>query len=347
MTVTTFRRIALILAVLALISPLPGIIDHPGAPAAVADEHKDESDENGGEDDGNRGHGNDPDGFDEDNPGRDGGKDKDKDTGDNEGENGGADAGQPDPVVTVDPYTVEVTCEYDAEAEQTACSFAGVAPEGTADVSHVDVPEEIICAEVVSGEYEYVDPDPNTRVTGYKSRGSEGELTLVLAGEVATGDPTTYWIKSGEGVFPAEGPSLQCDLAAAKTTGDEPVQASFDSTPAPETGSLAIRAYTCTGVPDDTSAFDWFGACDPAGSGLPMAVTPAGTTSDPIEAETGQDGAVTIDGLAAGAYTVDFVDGAWCEAKSDSVNADSEVIVEAAATSTVWIFTCNNAKSGA
>lgn len=89
----------------------------------------------------------------------------------------------------------------------------GVGGPGAKDVSHVDVPEAAVCAEVVGGDYEYVSPDPNTGVTGFKSKGGRGTLTLVLAGEVRVDGTATYAIKSGDGVFRVDGPGLVCDAA--------------------------------------------------------------------------------------------------------------------------------------
>ena len=327
---------ALLLAVALLVPAVTAAGSH-AAPAVVADKGEEGSE---GEDDGNRGHGNDPDGVDEDNPSNSTGNE-------NKGNNKKNDKpGKEEPVEAVAPYSVDVACDFDEDAAETFCTFTGVAPEGAADVGHIVVVGTDVCAEVIGGDHEAVDPDPTTRVSGYKSTGAEGTLTLQLSGEVTIDGAAIYWVKSGEGVFPAEGPGLSCDLPAAASDSTEPVEATFDTTPDTGTGSLAVRAYRCTDVPADPTGFDWFGSCDPAGAGLPFSVAPSGEDT-PTEGETGADGAVTFDGLAPGAYTVDLIDGSWCHAKSDRVDANSEVSVKSGTTSTVWIFTCGEEPSGA
>ena len=131
---------------------------------------------------------------------------------------GGGGGGGPDergPDAAEGRYEVAVDCTYNADADRTTCTFQGVAGPGAKDVSHVDVPEAVVCAEVVGGDYEYVSPDPNTGVTGFKSKGSRGTLTLVLAGQVVVDGTATYAIKSGDGVFRVEGQGLECDSTDA------------------------------------------------------------------------------------------------------------------------------------
>src|SRR5665811_668868 len=156
--------------------------DNPGQGNGRNDDNDDE------DEDGNRGHGNDSDGHDEDNPGQGNGRNDDEDDDDN------GDGGTNINVANAGEYMVEVACELDAEANQTECAFSGVAPEGGKDISHIDLPEEAVCTDVIDGNHEYIDPDPNTGVTGYKSKGGEGSFTLVLDGEVTVAGSTTYWL---------------------------------------------------------------------------------------------------------------------------------------------------------
>jgi hypothetical protein len=211
-------------------------------------------------------------------------------------------------------------------------------------VGHVDLPEEAVCTEVVGGEYEYVDPDPNTRVTGYKSRGSEGKFTLVLEGEVVSAGTTTYWFKAGDGVFPGRGPGLLCGEQASKTPAspdadDELPEGTASATES--TGGLVVMVYSCASLPADTENFDWFGECDPASDThnlvLELLSENAGT---PVTTESNQSGNASFDALEPGLYSLEMTDVGWCHATSDNVNANGKVIIEEGERTTVWIFTC-------
>ncbi len=310
------------------------------APAAIADNGNQGNDDDK-DDDGNRGHGNDADGVDEDNPGK---SKEDKDEKKKEEKDEKDDTGKQVETVPVAGYVVAVDCHPTEDGDTTICDIAATAPDGGKDVSFVQLPAEALCAEVVETEAEFVDPDPNTHITGYKSRGSEGSLSLTLDGQVTTAGIATYWIKTGDGIFPVEGPGFSCDLAA-EPAGAEPTvtfEVEPTATPQPETGTVAVEVLTCAGVPADTTGFDWFGECQP-GIDPPRDFTlaPADDSASAVTAATDTDGTATFADLAPGDYLLTLADGAWCHAASDHVTAESEVVVEAGATSTVWIFICD------
>ncbi len=54
-------------------------------------------------------------------------------------------------------------------------------------------------------------------------------------------------------------------------------------------------------------------------------------------------GEATFADLPPGRYDLDDVDGAWCHAESDAVNAEGDVVVEAGVATTVWLFYCQPA----
>ncbi len=328
-------RLATILLLAAL--PLAAPILAGPAPAAVADNGKGNEGHGNQDDsdDGNRGHGND-----EDNPGNSSGPDSGRD--DDEPDNDGK-------AVEAIPagYLVDVACEP-VDAGATACTFTAFAPEGGKKVGFLQVPAENLCAGVLDTDAKYADPEPHTQLAGYASSGGDREtVTIVLDGPVATAGTAIYWIKAASAVFPVTGPGLRCDLAADAAT-DSPATATvrFDVTPAAtetsSTGTVAVAVLSCAGVPADTSDFDWFGECPP-GADQPRDFTlaPSDGGAPPVTATTDETGEAMFADVAPGDYRLDLVDGSWCHAVSDRVTADSEVVVEADATSTIWIFVCD------
>ena len=325
-SLSMWRLTAILLLSIAVTStPLWG--DPAAGMTAIAQGASDRGNEG---DDGNRGHGNDEDGHDEDNPGR----------GNDDGPPGNPKNGNDEPVVKTEAYTVAVDCEYVAGDDNTTCTFTGTAPEDAKDVSHIDLPQSAVCADVVDGDFEYVDPDPNTHVTGYKSRGSEGEFTLVLDGEVTTSGTTTYWFKTGDGVFPATGEGLACEDTISESDSATATE-TFDSQENRDTGTLVVETYTCTGVPADTSEYDWFGMCEPGSETLSFTLLPAGSEAgERRTAETDTSGEAEFASLTPGSHDLDLVDASWCHARSDNVTTEGDPVIEPGATTTAWIFMC-------
>jgi hypothetical protein len=263
--------------------------------------------------------------------------DEDEKDGDEDEKDGDEDKGDPK-VSETEAYTVEVDCQFDETANTTTCTFTGIAPDGASDVGHVDLPKEAVCAEVVSGDYDYVDPDRNTRITGYRSRGSEGAFTLVLLGEVIPGGTTTYWFKTEDGVFPGPGPGLDC---AAQTPADDTPDGTATATMS--TGEIVVMVYSCATVPADTATFDWFGECTPASAPhdfvLELLSEDAG---EPTSTQSDASGNARFHELEPGLYSLEMTDARWCHATSDNVNDNGKVIVEEGGRTTVWIFTCES-----
>ncbi len=288
----------------------------PSMAVMAKDHHKDKKD-SGESGDHDRGHGNDPDGVDEDNPG------KGKKT-----------------VVSLADYGVDVHCETDEKAGASTCTFAGVAPDGGKKIGFLQVPDDNICAEVVSSSGERADPEPHTHLSGYTSKGNTGALELVIAGTVMPSDgEATYWIKAGGDTFPANGPAIACVDAQAEE--DRPTDAPTEPDSLPATGAVVVKLSTCTDVPADTSGYDWFGACETGGASVSMELAPTDASpGQPGTVDTDADGVATFTDQAPGTYTLDAVDASWCHAASDSVDADGNVVVEPGRSATVWIFMC-------
>jgi len=256
---------------------------------------------------------------------------------------------KPNPVEPAAGYGADVTCTVAADATSTECRFTSVTPAGSKKTSHFVIPEGVVCAGVLDGDFERVAPDPNTNVTGYRATGKE-PFRLVLDGAVTTGGTATYWLKAADAVFPATGPGLACTEPAASTTGAA-LETTFEvmdetavaSTPAAvTTGTITVSTYKCAEVPADTSAHDWYGACDPGGDHRYVLAPAEGDGTDLYAAETAKTGAATFGDLAPGLYELEDTDGRWCHAESDAVNAEGQVMVEAGGETTVWLFYCDD-----
>lgn len=282
-----------------------------------------------------------------DNGNGNGNKDKDKEKKDKDKGKGNS------TVEPAAPYRVEVSCSPDEAADQTVCTFTGVAPEGAKKVGHVDLPAADVCTTVLGGDADYVDPDPNTGVVGYKSKGGGGVFSLILEGEVAPGGTATYWVKAGPGVFPATGPGLVCGPASpsgAAVSAEVNVTGTFatPATPAtaaaaPAGGTVAVHTYACA-ADVDPATVDWFGACRPGVPGVRFTLSPADLAQPaPVgDGVTEPNGEIRFEGLIPGSYELDAPDVVWCHAESDNVNARGEVVVDSGAVVSVWIFLCDS-----
>jgi hypothetical protein len=244
-------------------------------------------------------------------------------------------------------YTVHVDCVYDAASDQTTCAFDADSPAGAKKINLLDLPSDEICAQVVGGDARYVDPDPNTGATGYRSTDPDGKFTLVFSGRVTSDGSATYWIKAASDIFPATGTGLQC--ATAQTSAPAPtVPAAAPSATAtsvsPEvtdtTGSIVVRAYTCP-IASPVAGYDWYGQCTPVSAGSPYRLMRLDSaTRDGMTTSTDDSGRATFRSLQPGTYQLTQANGDWCHAQSDDVNADGNLIVKAGERTSVWVFTC-------
>ena len=64
-----------------------------------------------------------------------------------------------------------------------------------------------------------------------------------------------------------------------------------------------------------------------------------------VTGATDGDGILRFTRLQPGTYDLQEVDGTWCHAESDSVNAQGQVVVAAGERASVWIFNCVGAKN--
>jgi hypothetical protein len=349
MRLSNLLRLLTLALLLAGTLALPAV-DAPGL-VAVADDGGDDDNDDGNEgqgnnddDDDNQGRGNDDDDDSEGQGNNNRNDDKDDDPDDGNAGRGNDDKDDNDNVTAAAAYQVDVTCEPDAAADDTTCTFTPLTPDGGKQVSHLVVPAELACAEVLGGDGDYVDPDPTMSVTGYRFTGN-GPYTLVFSGTVTATGSATYWVKAASGVYPAAGAGLACDVAA--TLDDAAGKATPEPTAPPvTTGTVVVEAFACVNVPADTTDFDWYGACDPDTAAHRYLLAQDTAATNPLlAAQTDDTGAAAFTDLGPGAYSLDDADARWCKAESDNVNTDGNVVVEAGATTTVWLFYCHDGGS--
>jgi hypothetical protein len=339
------RSLPLLLALTLLLglSPLAWSGGPVGSDSRLVSADSENGNQGNGNGNGNSGHGNGND--DNKSHGNDKEKDKEKDKGKNgKNENGQ----QPGPVTAAGDYTIDVTCVYQDVDDHTTCTFSGTALEGAKKVNHLVVPVDALCADVLGSDGKFVDPDPNTHATGYRTPGSTATIQLVLAGQATTGGKATYWFKSGGNTFPVTGPGLVCsdaEPAAAPVATEAPATETPLVTPTPDvtdsSGAVLVQVYRCP-ITDAAAVgedYDWYGACTPGGAEITFRLTGDGTEGGPTQA-TAEDGQTQFGDLAPGLYDLALVDGAWCHAEADEVDAEGNVIVSAGEQTTVWIFTC-------
>ena len=111
------------------------------------------------------------------------------------------------------------------------------------------------------------------------------------------------------------------------------------------TGALTVFKFACP-VTVPPTGYDWYGRCSPQGQGVQFSLSIwDGAQFVPVTtAATDADGILRLTRLQPGVYDLQEVDAVWCKAESDSVNAQGNVVIEAGARASVWIFDCVGAK---
>ncbi|MCC7023165.1 MAG: hypothetical protein IT338_10065, partial [Thermomicrobiales bacterium] len=112
------------------------------------------------------------------------------------------------------------------------------------------------------------------------------------------------------------------------------------------TGAITVYKYACP-VTTAPTGYDWFNRCDPQGPGVRFSLSAwDGTKFVPATiGATDGDGILRLTRLQPGIYDLQEVDAAWCHAESDSVNGNGNVVVNAGARASVWIFDCLGPKN--
>lgn len=254
-------------------------------------------------------------------------------------------------VVSVAPHRVEVICEANPETSGTSCQFTAGSPEdGDEEAGKLFIEEETLCSSVVGGNMERIDQseddddDEGFVRAGFLSDGEAAQITLEFSGMVAAGGSATYWIIRDEAVRPARGPGLICGgeittTPTAATLRLTPVAAGTAAPKANAEGSVLVTVFSCP-VEAAAPSVDWFGVCTQGGVDRRFVLDPDREGDGNASIATGDSGEVWFTSLRPGTYKLDTVNGAWCHAESDGVDANGHLVVGAGEEVSVWIFIC-------
>jgi hypothetical protein len=107
------------------------------------------------------------------------------------------------------------------------------------------------------------------------------------------------------------------------------------------TGAIVVHKYACNGR-NFPAGFDYFANCPPEADGVKFAISfrQENKFVPKTTGITNQNGLISFGRLRPGTYSLKEVGGDWCHAKSDSVDAQGNLIVRAGQRTNVWIFNC-------
>ena len=114
------------------------------------------------------------------------------------------------------------------------------------------------------------------------------------------------------------------------------------ATPAPQAptgGSVTVVKRLCLDDLDEIK--DFATECEAYGSGVEFELTSIQSGSK-AKGTTGSNSQVAFTGLANGAYALDELNGDWCKAQADHVDASGNVLVQGNSNTNVYIYNCGD-----
>lgn len=118
-----------------------------------------------------------------------------------------------------------------------------------------------------------------------------------------------------------------------------------------EHGAIQVHKFNCP-INERQRGFDYQNECSRATEPVAFQIQRVDPTTkgkapigDPIRVNTNADGIVQFPMLAPGTYKLSEVEGEWCFAQSNSVDAQGDVVVHKNKLSEVWIYNCVGTKS--
>ena len=110
-----------------------------------------------------------------------------------------------------------------------------------------------------------------------------------------------------------------------------------------DTGTILVRKFVCE-IKNPPKGYDWEEECGLSHQNASFSLARYDAESqaygEPVIVQANPDGFVRFTHLQPGSYQLREVDGAWCHAESNSVNAQGDVVVTANKLSEVWIYNC-------
>lgn len=136
-------------------------------------------------------------------------------------------------------------------------------------------------------------------------------------------------------VFAASGPGLHREQAGAEEPAKDEPAATATTVPASTTGTLKVSTCMCPEAPTESDAYDWIGACHllngSADHDLNTVSSDAEVTGSGATTATGE---LTFADLESGIDRLERTDATWCNAESDDVTSEGDVVITAGERST-------------
>lgn len=157
--------------------------------------------------------------------------------------------------------------------------------------------------------------------------------------------PTDYLFCGANPDLPADQKAVNGTLTVKIEYGDT-VTCRFFNIPeqlTEETGTILVRKYVCE-VTNPAKGYDWDEECRLSNQNASFSLAQYNAErkdyEEPVIAQANPDGLLRFTSLRPGTYQLREVDGSWCHAESNSVNAAGDVVVTANRLSEVWIYNC-------
>ena len=115
-----------------------------------------------------------------------------------------------------------------------------------------------------------------------------------------------------------------------------------------EHGAIQVHKFNCP-ITERQRGFDWENECERPNEPIAFEIVridpkTRDAIGQPVRINTNSDGIVQFPMLTPGTYKLAEVDGEWCFAQSNSVDAQGDVVVSQNKLSEVWVYNCVGTK---
>ena len=157
--------------------------------------------------------------------------------------------------------------------------------------------------------------------------------------------PLMYMFCGGNADYPADYKVINGTVTTTLDNGEEITCEVFliPEQMSAETGAILVQKYSCP-IDAPKKGFDFQAECSRSEEQVVFEIEVFNGEMQDFEPLTrvtaNADGIVRFPNLRPGTYKLTEVDGQWCFAQSNSVNAQGNVIVQANKLSEVWVYNC-------